>query len=198
MALDMPLLETARLIIRPFALDDLEACHQLLDHEAWQTGQSLAQRRQWLEWCVRNHGALARLEQPPYGDRAVVLRATGELIGSIGLVPSLGPFDRLPSFGGDAGAARYRPEVGLFWAVRSAHRRRGYASEAARAVIAYAFAALQLGRVIATTEDANLASQAVMRRLGMTVERNPLPEPVWFQTVGVLQAPPSGTGGDST
>jgi len=188
MALEMPVLETARLNVRPFVLGDLEACHQLLDCEAWQTGQSVAQRREWLEWSVRNHGALARLEQPPYGDRAMVLRATGELIGSIGLVPSLGPFDRLASFGGDIAATRYRPEVGLFWAVRTAHQRQGYASEAARAVIAYAFAALQLDRLVATTEHANTASQAVMRRLGMAVERNPLPEPTWFQTVGVLRA----------
>ena len=186
MPLEMPVLETARLLIRPFALSDLDDCHQLLDHEAWQTGQSLAERREWLEWSRRNHVALAQLTQPPYGDRAVVLRATGDLVGSIGLVPSLGPFERLPSFGGHVNTHHFRPEVGLFWATRTAHLRRGYAAEAARAMIDYAFTTLALARVVATTEYDNHASQAVMRRLGMQVERNPLPEPEWFQVVGVL------------
>jgi RimJ/RimL family protein N-acetyltransferase len=188
MPLHLPVLETPRLIVRPFALDDLEVCHQLFDVEAFQTGRSLAERRQWLEWNLRNHEALAQLAQPPYGDRAVVLKSTGEVVGAVGLVPSLGPFGRLPSFGADAQARRFQAEVGLFWATRTAHCRQGYAVEAARALIAYAFAVLMLGRVVATTEHANPASQAVMRRLGMTIERNPLPEPEWFQTVGVLFA----------
>src|SRR5262245_31717882 len=164
MALHMPILETARLLVRPFALDDLLAAHRLLDVEAWQTGQSLEQRREWLDWSARNHTALARLEQPPYGDRAVVLKATGEVIGAVGLVPSLGPFERLPSFGGQVHTRRFRPEVGLFWAMATLHRRHGYAVEAARAVIDYAFETLRLVRIVATTEHANVASHAVMRR----------------------------------
>jgi RimJ/RimL family protein N-acetyltransferase len=189
MPLYLPILETARLLVRPFVLDDLDACHQLFDVEAFQTGRTLDQRREWLDWSVRNQEALARLEQPPYGDRAVVLKATDQVIGAVGLVPSLGPFDRLPSFGGDAGAERFRPEVGLFWATRTGYRRQGYAAEAAKAVIDYGFAVLMLARIVATTEHDNVASQAVMRRLGMNVERNPLAEPQWFQAVGVLFAP---------
>ena len=52
-----------------------------------------------------------------------------------------------------------------------------------------AFDELALARIVATTEHDNLRSIAVMRRLGMTIERNPLPEPHWFQTVGVLVNP---------
>jgi hypothetical protein len=33
------------------------------------------------------------------------------------------------------------------------------------------------------------SSIAVMRRLGMQIERNPLSQPEWFQTVGILHAP---------
>jgi [ribosomal protein S5]-alanine N-acetyltransferase len=43
-----------------------------------------------------------------------------------------------------------------------------------------------LKRIVATTEYDNKDSIAVMRRLGMTIQRNPDPEPVWFQVVGVL------------
>lgn len=44
-----------------------------------------------------------------------------------------------------------------------------------------------LKRTIATTEYANVASQTVMLRLGITVEHNPPPVPVWFQVVGILE-----------
>lgn len=38
-----------------------------------------------------------------------------------------------------------------------------------------------------TTEHANLPLRRVMERLGMRVETNPLPEPAWFQVVGILE-----------
>ena len=53
-------------------------------------------------------------------------------------------------------------------------------------MITYAFQHLNLKRVVATTEYANPGSIGVMRRLGMTIERNPFPEPPWLQVVGVL------------
>jgi hypothetical protein len=34
-------------------------------------------------------------------------------------------------------------------------------------------------------------SIAIVKRLAMTLERNPSPEPAWFQTVGVLVNPRS-------
>lgn len=184
--MSMPILETARLVVRPWALDDLEVCYQLFDREAWQTGDLLEQRREWLEWTVRNYAALAGLHQPPYGERAVTLKGTGEVVGAVGLVPAFGPFDRLPAFGGHTLARHNRPEFGLFWATRLAHRRQGYAAEAARALIDFVFGVLRVGRIVATTDYDNAGSQAVMRALGMRIEHNPLPEPAWFQVVGVL------------
>lgn len=183
----MPVLTTPRLSVRPFTPADLAVCHRLFDYEAWETGQTLDARREWLAWTVGNYAALARLFQPPYGDRAVALRATGEVVGSVGLVPALGPFDRLPSFANRPAADHFSPQVGLFWAMRLGHRRQGYTAEAAQALIDYAFQALRLGCVVAMTDYENAASQAVMRRLGMTLEHNPASEPAWFQVVGVLK-----------
>ena len=183
----MPVLETERLLIRPFEPADLDACHKLLNLEAWSNNRSIKWTRDYIDWSIRNYGWLAELRQPPYGDRAVVLKSTGGFVGSTGLVPSWGPFDRLPSFGGDEGADRFRPEFGLYWATRTAHLRQGYASEAARALVEYAFTSMNLARIIATTQYENAASQAVMRHLGMSIEHNPLPDPPWFQVVGVLQ-----------
>jgi RimJ/RimL family protein N-acetyltransferase len=182
----MPVLATERLIVRPFEPGDLEACHQLLDVEAWQTGRSSDYRAEWLEWTVLSYRFQAQQMQPPFGDRAVVLKATGEVVGSVGLVWSLMPFGRLPSLGGNETSNWTQVEVGLFWATRSAYRNQGIATEAANALIDYAFSTLNLGRIIATTAYDNAASQAVMRRLGMSVERNPRPDPPWFQVVGVL------------
>jgi RimJ/RimL family protein N-acetyltransferase len=53
-------------------------------------------------------------------------------------------------------------------------------------MVAYAFAELRLRRIVATTEHDNARSLNVMRRLGMRIERNPRPEPAWFQSVGIL------------
>ena len=185
----VPVLETERLLIRPFALDDLDACHRLFDLEAKMEEQSRDERRQWLTWAVMNYAELDKLGQPPYGDRAVVLKATGHLVGSVGLVPCLAPFGVLPSFSpvSDPQAARRStPEMGLFWALALDQRGCGYATEAARALTEYAFKELNLHRIVATTDYANERSIAVMRRLGMTIEKNPYPEPKWFQVVGVL------------
>jgi RimJ/RimL family protein N-acetyltransferase len=134
--------------------------------------------------------------QPPIGDRAVELRSTGEVIGIAGLVPAYGPFEQLRPVdqpqADEPRASLYRIEIGLYYAVHPEHRRQGYASEAARALVEFAFDRLQLARIVATTERDNVASQALMRRLGMRIHSNPLPEPAWFQVVGIAEHPSSG------
>ena len=62
-------------------------------------------------------------------------------------------------------------------------------AEAARALVDFAFDRLLLGRIVATTEHENAGSQAVMRRLGMRMYENALPEPGWFQVVGIAENP---------
>jgi ribosomal-protein-alanine N-acetyltransferase len=175
----LPKLETDRLTVRPLTAGDAQAVRAV-------TG---GLRAGWLEWTVASYGQLEALHQPPYGERAVVLRSTGELVALVGVVPSMGPFDQIPGFGVRADApSRLRPEVGLYWAVAPGQRGNGYATESAGAVIEHGFGPLNLARIVATTERENLASIAVMRRLGMRVAQNPLPEPEWFQVVGWLDA----------
>ena len=141
-----------------------------------------------------NYDQLARLYQPPYGDRAIVLKDERTLIGSCGYVPCLGPYGQLPALhvGSGRKPALGSTDFGLFWAIAPSHQRRGYATEAGRALIDYAFDHLNLGRIIATTTDDNAASLAVMRKLGMTIDRNPLPTPPWLQAVGILENPRAG------
>ena len=187
----IPILETKRLLIRPFVMEDLETIHRILDvcfddSSHVNDATALAERREWLQWQTLNHVQLAKLSQPPYGDRAIVLKESGALIGSIGVVPCLDVYEQLPVFG-DLRDAKATNEMGLFWAIDPAYQGKGYASEAARILIQHLFTAHNLKRIIATTEYDNVASQGVMQKVGMLLERNPLPEPPWLQVVGVLE-----------
>ena len=195
----MPPLRTERLLIRPFELADLAAVFQILDVEsgaipvAGDIVQARAARQQWLEWSVLNYTALANLHQPPYGDRAIVLHASGEVVGACGFAPVLLPFGQLAALRtADAPAnqpARNTNEIGLYWEVSPRHQRRGYATEAGAALIHYAFSELNLARIVATTTYDNAASIGVMRRLGLRIEHNPLPAPPYMQVVGILTHP---------
>jgi RimJ/RimL family protein N-acetyltransferase len=191
MSTAMPVLTTERLTIRPFVLADLGAIDALLS-AAWEVPpaertEKRCEHERWLTWSIANYVELANLDQPPYGDRAVVRHEDGQLVGCVGLVPSLGPFGQLPGFPGATGSRHFLPEVGLYWAVDPMRQGHGYATEAARALIDFCFRELGLARVIATTRFDNVRSMAVMRKLGMRILRNPASEPVWFQVVGVLE-----------
>lgn len=191
MTTTLPAFETERLVIRPFGLEDLGPVHQVFA-DVWAVPRAdhaahLPAREHWLRWAVANEAALAELDQPPFGDRAVTLALDGRLIGSVGLVPALGPFGQLPGFPAHQGSRSWFLEMGLFWAIDPAHQGQGYATEAARGLITRLVAQFRLGRIVATTEFGNERSLAVMRKLGMRVLGNPEPEPAWFQAVGVLE-----------
>jgi RimJ/RimL family protein N-acetyltransferase len=188
-------METERLVIRSFEPDDLPAIHEILS-EAFPEGaradetEAMLERESWLHWSILSQAWLPRLHQPPYGDRAVVLKSTGVLIGAAGYVPLLAPFSQIPELrGSDEPDGLFTPEVGLLWVIDSEHRGRGYAAEAARALVDHAFTQMHLKRIVATTEYENAASQGVMRVLGMQIARNPLPQPEWLQVVGILWNP---------
>jgi RimJ/RimL family protein N-acetyltransferase len=91
-----------------------------------------------------------------YGFWAVEVRETGEFIGFTGLdrVDEESPVD-----GVEIGWRLARPAWG-----------HGYATEAARAALAYGFDTLALPEILAITTATNTRSQAVMRRLGMTTD----------------------------
>ena len=189
--LDIPELRTQRLRIRRLTMADLEPCHTLYLETGWadpacSEADHRERRRAWLEWTVRSYDELLALTQPPYGERAISLQPTGEFVGLVGLVPLLAPFAQLPAFGAMSDA-KFEPAVGMFWSIRPAHQRSGYATEAAAALATWALANLNLARLVAGTDRDNVASIGVMRRLGMRIEVNSYPEPRWFQVVGILE-----------
>ena len=189
-------IETERLLIRPFTMDDLDAIHQILDSDLMtadfgiEGANTRHEREQWLQWTIVSYEELARLNQPPYGDRAVVLKQMQQVIGACGFVPCFAPFGQMPSWRSashDAVAHFNSPEFGLFYALSPTYQQQGYATEATQALINYAFTQLHLKRIVATTTYENVASIGVMRKVGMRIEKNPYPDPPWFQVVGILE-----------
>jgi len=92
-----------------------------------------------------------------YGLWAVELRSSGEFIGFTGLARQ--------TF-----AAHFTPAVEVGWRLARSAWGHGYASEAARAALDFAFDVAGLEEVVSTTTRTNERSQAVMRRLGMTYD----------------------------
>ncbi len=196
----MPVLETERLIIRPFVIDDaaligpivhsIDPSGKLIEYDA--SADTYNEDLAYVQNNIITGEHFANLYQPPFGDRAVVLKSEQKLIGTVGLVPVHAPFAQLHYFsngGAPQTVQRNSAEVGLYYAFDPAYWRQGYATEAARALIDYIFNIMNMQRVVATTDFENFGSQGVMRKLGMTVERNPLPEPHWFRMVGILENP---------
>lgn len=64
--------------------------------------------------------------------------------------------------------APFTPCVEIGWRLARAHWGKGYATEAARAAMAYGFDVLRLPELVSFTVPANLRSRRVMERLGMT------------------------------
>jgi RimJ/RimL family protein N-acetyltransferase len=149
-----PTVETDRLTLRPLTENDLDrylAIHstpevraslhlpETLDREA-AWAQMASQRGQW---ALRGSGQWG-----------VELRATGELIGRAGT---------------------HRPEradwpgLECGWTFDPAHWGHGYATEAGRATVDWAFANHDDDRLFSVILPENTASQAVARRLGFTL-----------------------------
>ena len=63
------------------------------------------------------------------------------------------------------------PGFEIGWGIASEFRGKGYAVEAARATIDWAFARFEIDRIIHCIDRENAASQGVARRLGAEIER---------------------------
>ena len=67
--------------------------------------------------------------------------------------------------------AQFTPCVEVGWRLAREHWRLGYATEAARRALRFGFEEVGLSEIVSITSPMNLASIAVMERLGMS--RNP-------------------------
>jgi RimJ/RimL family protein N-acetyltransferase len=109
--------------------------------------------------------AQAYLADRGWGMWAVASRDDGTFLGSVGL--------NCPGF-----TTHFTPCVEVAWRFLPRHWGSGYATEAARASLDYAFGVLELSEVVAFTVPHNTASRRVMERLRMTHhERDDLDHP---------------------
>jgi RimJ/RimL family protein N-acetyltransferase len=159
-------LGTPRLLLRPFDPSDLEALHGIHGDEEnarwlYNEARTLSETRALLG--IKTEGRALRGEGQ-WLSAAVVLRTTGQLVGDVSLLW--------------ASAAHRQGELGFVF--HRAHQGNGYATEAARPMLAFAFETLGLHRVAARLEPRNRGSARVLEKLGMRCEAH-LVENEWVK-----------------
>lgn len=148
---DCPVVETERLVLRPLVESDLDRYFEIHDHPAVRASlhlpDSFSLDDAWAQMAsMRGQWALRGS-----GQWAVERRDTGEMIGRAGT---------------------HRPQrhdwpgLECGWTFDPAHWGHGYATEAGRATVEWAFANHDDERLFSVILPANAASQGVARRLG--------------------------------
>jgi RimJ/RimL family protein N-acetyltransferase len=143
-----PILGTERLLLRAFRESDTDAYAEMLgDAEVMRFlgGRPLPRAEAWRNMAM----VIGHWELRGYGFWAVEERAGGEMVGRVGC---------------------WRPEgwpgLEVGWTLRRGFWGRGYATEAARVSLEYAFTKLNQTHVISLIAPDNAASIRVAERLG--------------------------------
>jgi RimJ/RimL family protein N-acetyltransferase len=143
-----PVLETDRLRLRRYVLADEEALFEVFsDAQARAFYPTMADRgnvRAWIDWNLRNYDAFG------FGLWVVELRTAGTFIGDCGLT-----YQNVED--------TQQLEVGYHLVQRE--RRRGYATEAARACLDYGFEHTSCEEICSIVDPLNQASCAVAGRI---------------------------------
>ncbi|WP_375491609.1 GNAT family N-acetyltransferase [uncultured Jatrophihabitans sp.] len=161
-----PPIHTERLTLRQIdPIRDVDAIHAYASREdvcryiPW-TPKTRAEVAAWLP----NRCAIAINKPGTAASLAIVVRETGELVG-----------DTMFMWESEE---HQLCEIG--YALNPEHAGRGYATEAARALLALAFDTFDMHRVMARVDERNPASAAVLRKAGMRLEAT-LVENEWFK-----------------
>jgi ribosomal-protein-alanine N-acetyltransferase len=150
----MQILETERLVLRRFTLEDAVFILELVNETGWKKYigdrgiNSLDDARKYIETVP-----LASYAKHGFGLWAVEQKDDGSLVGMCGLIKR----DTLD-------------DVDIGFALLSQFEGRGYAREAANATLAYARDQLGLRRVVAITTDDNDRSGILLESAGMSYE----------------------------
>lgn len=149
----IPTLETERLILRGYRLDDFPACAAMwADPEVVRFigGQPSTQEQAW----ARMLRYLGHWELLGYGFWAIALRATGELVGEIGAADF--KRDVTPPIG----------NVETGWVLARRAHGNGYATEALRAVLGWLDVKFPGKPSVCVIDAANVASFGVATKCG--------------------------------
>ena len=161
-------LETPRLRIRRFTLKDAGSM------AAYRGLPAVARFQNWTRWDVPDaEGLIAGMEDSEPGwpgwwfQVALELKETGELVGDCGLHT----------------LREDRPQGEIGYSLAPAHQGRGLMTEALTALLTYAFADLNMHRMIARVHLENERSQRLLARLGVRREA-PFVQSWWFKGAG--------------
>lgn len=147
-------LETERLIVRPIEPRDADAWFAMItdpDVRRYLPPAPLPARDAF-SGALEKRNAMER--ERGYALWAVEAKATGDFVGQSGLVPVEG----------------IGPEIEIAYHFAKPSWGKGYATEAAIAVLAHGLGQLGLDRIIAIVMSANVASSRVVEKAGMRFE----------------------------
>jgi RimJ/RimL family protein N-acetyltransferase len=156
-------IETARLVLRPFQPGDLQyAIHsdEQVARHLYNDPRTLDEVQDLLE---RKIAGAAVDGEGQWLCAAPTLMETGELVGDVSLLWT---------------SEHRQGELGFI--VHPAHQGKGYATEATRPLLAFAFETLGLHRVVGRLEVRNVGSARVLEKLGMRREAH-LVENEWVK-----------------
>lgn len=161
---------TKRLVLRPFTLDDLDDLFAIL---------SRPDVVRYLYWDVQTRDQvrevlIRRVDDTHLAKDSDVLRLAIEAPGVSG--PTTGVIGEISLWW--RSAEHKQGEIGFM--LHPEHHGRGFGAEASHAVLDLAFNELHLHRVYGRTDARNVASAALMRRLGMRQEAH-LVHNEWFK-----------------
>src|SRR2546428_7128148 len=148
-------LETQRLIVRRFSLDDAAFIIELVNDPAWlqyigdRNVRTLEDARAYLR-----KGALDMYERVGLGMFLVILKSSGEPIGTCGLIKR-----------------ESLDDVDIGFAFLPKFRGQGFAIESAAAVLEYGKGPLGLKRIVAIVTPSNDRSIAILEKIGLKFER---------------------------
>jgi len=149
-------IKTKRLLLRPFEAGDLDALHEIHSDEsvARYLYNGPRTHQEVRELLGRKTTGSALQAEGQWLSAAVELRDSGDLIGDVSLRW--------------ASELHRQGEIGFIF--HPAHHGQGYATEAARPLLAFAFETVGLHRVVGRTEARNVGSVRVLEKLGMRRE----------------------------
>jgi RimJ/RimL family protein N-acetyltransferase len=148
----MTKLETNRLILRQWRDSDIPIFAEMnRDPKVMEFFPALLGEEETEKMVARIR---AHFQKHGYGLFAVELKNEKNFIGFIGLA--------IPQF-----EAPFMPAVEIGWRISAQHFSKGYATEAAKKVLEFAFDELKLKEVVSFTVPKNKASQRVMEKIGM-------------------------------
>lgn len=148
-------IETQRLILRQFTVNDVEELHSICSQPyilKWMPDwkRTVEERKEWISWVQQNY--LKATKNVARIMLAVTLKSSKQLIGMIGI----------------GNKEEVNNEIEIAYFISEEYSNNGYISEALKAITEWAFTNLKLDYLMAIVEHDNIPSQRVVEKCGFT------------------------------